>query len=323
MPVGSSRKASVAIVGSGNISTDLLYKLLRSEWLEPRWMVGIDPESDGLARARKLGLQTSHEGVDWLLGLDEKPDLLFEATSAYVHRDAAPRYAEAGIRAIDLTPAAVGPAVIPPANLREHLDAPNVNMITCGGQATIPIVYAVNRALVEKGGVPYAEIVASVASLSAGPGTRANIDEFTKTTSKGVETIGGAKRGKAIIVLNPADPPMIMRDTIFCAIPEDADRDAIAQSIKDVVAEVQTYVPGYRLLNEPQFDDPSVNSGGQALVTTFVEVEGAGDYLPPYAGNLDIMTAAATKVGEEIAKESLASDERSREETTAGAGGQA
>jgi len=305
MPLGSSRKASVAIVGSGNISTDLLYKLLRSEWLEPRWMVGIDPASEGLARARKLGLETSHEGVDWLLGLDEKPDMLFEATSAYVHRDAAPRYAEAGIRAIDLTPAAVGPAVIPPANLREHLDAPNVNMITCGGQATIPIVYAVSRAVAEKGGVPYAEIVASVASLSAGPGTRANIDEFTKTTSKGVETIGGAKRGKAIIVLNPADPPMIMRDTIFCAIPEDADRDAIAQSIKDVVAEVQTYVPGYRLLNEPQFDEASVNSGGQAVVTTFVEVEGAGDYLPPYAGNLDIMTAAATKVGEEIAKESL------------------
>jgi acetaldehyde dehydrogenase len=305
MPLESSRKASVAIVGSGNISTDLLYKLLRSEWLEPRWMVGIDPASEGLARARKLGLETSHEGVDWLLGLDEKPDLLFEATSAYVHRDAAPRYAEAGIRAIDLTPAAVGPAVIPPANLREHLDAPNVNMITCGGQATIPIVYAVNRAVSDQGGVPYAEIVASVASVSAGPGTRANIDEFTKTTSNGVSSIGGAKRGKAIIILNPADPPMIMRDTIFCAIPEDADRDAIAQSIKDVVAEVQTYVPGYRLLNEPQFDDPSINSGGQAVVTTFVEVEGAGDYLPPYAGNLDIMTAAATKVGEEIAKESL------------------
>lgn len=294
-------KAKVAIVGSGNISTDLLYKLLRSEWLEPRWMVGIDPESDGLARAAKLGLETTHEGVDWLLAQPDKPDLVFEATSAYVHRDAAPKYAEAGIRAIDLTPAAVGPAVIPPANLREHLDAPNVNMITCGGQATIPVVYAVSR-IVE---VPYAEIVASVASVSAGPGTRANIDEFTKTTARGVQTIGGAARGKAIIILNPADPPMIMRDTIFCAIPTDADREAIAASIHDVVKEVQTYVPGYRLLNEPQFDEPSINSGGQALVTTFVEVEGAGDYLPPYAGNLDIMTAAATKVGEEIAKETL------------------
>lgn len=294
-------KAKVAIVGSGNISTDLLYKLLRSEWLEPRWMVGIDPESDGLARAAKLGLETTHEGVDWLLAQPDKPDLVFEATSAYVHRDAAPKYAEAGIRAIDLTPAAVGPAVIPPANLREHLDALNVNMITCGGQATIPIVYAVSR-IVE---VPYAEIVASVASVSAGPGTRANIDEFTKTTARGVQTIGGAAPGKAIIILNPADPPMIMRDTIFCAIPTDADREAIAASIHDVVKEVQTYVPGYRLLNEPQFDEPSINSGGQALVTTFVEVEGAGDYLPPYAGNLDIMTAAATKVGEEIAKETL------------------
>ncbi|MCK0176799.1 acetaldehyde dehydrogenase (acetylating) [Mycolicibacterium sp. F2034L] len=300
-------KLQVAIVGSGNISTDLLYKLQRSEYLEPRWMIGIDPESEGLARARKLGLETSHEGVDWLLAQDEKPDLVFEATSAYVHRDAAPRYEEAGIRAIDLTPAAVGPAVIPPANLREHLNAPNVNMITCGGQATIPIVYAVSRAVAEQGGtVPYAEIVASVSSSSAGPGTRANIDEFTKTTSAGVSNIGGAQRGKAIIILNPAEPPMIMRDTIFCAIPEDADRDAIAASIRDVVAEVQTYVPGYRLLNDPQFDDPSINSGGQAVVTTFVEVEGAGDYLPPYAGNLDIMTAAAAKVGEEIAKEALA-----------------
>lgn len=265
-------------------------------------MIGIDPESEGLARARKLGLETSHEGVDWLLARDEMPDMVFEATSAYVHRAAAPRYAEAGIRAIDLTPAAVGPGVIPPANLRQHLDAPNVNMVTCGGQATIPIVHAVSR-VVE---VPYGEIVASVSSASAGPGTRANIDEFTKTTSAGVQNIGGARRGKAIIILNPADPPMIMRDTIFCAIPEDADRDAIAQSIRDVVAEVQTYVPGYRLLNDPQFDDPSMNSGGQAVVTTFIEVEGAGDYLPPYAGNLDIMTAAATKVGEEVAKEVLA-----------------
>ena len=296
-------RKSVAIVGSGNISTDLLYKLLRSEWLEPRWMIGIDPHSEGLARARKLGLETSHEGVDWLLARPEKPDMVFEATSAYVHKAAAPRYAEAGITAVDLTPAAVGPGVVPPANLRDHLDAPNVNMVTCGGQATIPIVYAVSRATRDVGGVPYAEIVASVASVSAGPGTRANIDEFTKTTAKGVETIGGAARGKAIIILNPADPPMIMRDTIFCEIPEDADRAAITQSIHDVVAEVQTYVPGYRLLNEPQFDEPSVVNGGRYVVTTFIEVEGAGDYLPPYAGNLDIMTAAATKVGEEMARQ--------------------
>ncbi|MGO4204105.1 acetaldehyde dehydrogenase (acetylating) [Rhodococcus sp. TAF43] len=294
-------KASVAIVGSGNISTDLLYKLQRSPWLEPRWMIGIDPASEGLARARAMGLETSAEGVDWLLQQAEKPDMVFEATSAYVHREAAPKYAEHGIRAVDLTPAAIGPAVVPPVNLREHLDAPNVNMITCGGQATIPIVYAVSRVV----DVPYAEIVASVASVSAGPGTRANIDEFTKTTSRGVEVIGGARKGKAIIILNPADPPMIMRDTIFCAIPEDADRNAIIESIHRVVADIQQYVPGYRLLNEPQFGEPSVVSGGHATVTTFVEVEGAGDFLPPYAGNLDIMTAAATKVGEEIAQQFL------------------
>ncbi|MGW8887426.1 acetaldehyde dehydrogenase (acetylating) [Streptomyces sp. NPDC055749] len=292
-------KATAAIVGSGNIGTDLLYKLLRSEHIEPRWMIGVDRTSEGLGRARRAGIEASHEGVDWLLAQDEKPDLVFEATSAYVHRANAPRYAELGIRAIDLTPAAVGPAVVPPANLRAHLDRPNVNMITCGGQATIPMVYAVSRVVP----VPYAEIVASVASLSAGPGTRANIDEFTRTTSRGIETIGGAARGKAIIILNPAEPPVIMRDTVFCAIPEDADRDAIALSVKEVVADVSAYVPGYRLRAEPQFDDPSPENGGQARVAIFLEVEGAGDFLPPYAGNLDIMTAAATKVGEEFAKE--------------------
>ncbi|MFI8974012.1 acetaldehyde dehydrogenase (acetylating) [Nocardia asteroides] len=297
----SNGTVTAAIVGSGNISTDLLYKLLRSESIEPRWMIGIDPASEGLKRARGLGLETSAEGVDWLLARDEKPDLVFEATSAYVHRAAAPRYAELGIRAIDLTPAAVGPAVIPPVNLDSLRDAPNVNMITCGGQATIPMVAAVSRVVPVK----YAEIVASVSSVSAGPGTRANIDEFTKTTSKGVETIGGAQRGKAIIILNPAEPPMIMRDTIFCSIPEDADRDAIAASIVAMEKSIQEYVPGYRLLNDPQFDDPSVISGGMAKVSIFVEVEGAGDFLPPYAGNLDIMTAAATRVGEVVAGQIL------------------
>ncbi|MYR44946.1 acetaldehyde dehydrogenase (acetylating) [Streptomyces sp. SID5910] len=295
-------KVSAAIVGSGNIGTDLLYKLLRSPLVEPRWMIGVDPASEGLARARAAGLETSHEGVDRLLDRDELPDIVFEATSAHVHRANAPRYAELGIRAVDLTPAAVGPAVVPPANLREHLGRPNVNMITCGGQATIPMVYAVSRVVP----VPYAEIVASVASVSAGPGTRANIDEFTRTTSRGIETIGGAGRGKAIIILNPAEPPVVMRDTVFCAIPEDADRDAITQSVKEIAEQVAAYVPGYRLRAEPQFDDPSPENGGMARVAVFLEVEGAGDYLPPYAGNLDIMTAAATKVGEEFATALLA-----------------
>ncbi|MFF8410749.1 acetaldehyde dehydrogenase (acetylating) [Streptomyces omiyaensis] len=295
-------KATAAVVGSGNIGTDLLYKLLRSDLVEPRWMVGVDPGSDGLARARRLGLETTHEGVDALLSGDELPDLVFEATSASVHRAHAPRYAELGIRAIDLTPAAVGPAVVPPANLRAHLDRPNVNMITCGGQATIPMVYAVSRVVP----VAYAEIVASVASVSAGPGTRANIDEFTRTTARGIETIGGAGRGKAVIILNPADPPVIMRDTVFCAVPEDADRAAVALSVKEVAEQVASYVPGYRLRGEPQFDDPSPESGGMARVAIFLEVEGAGDYLPPYAGNLDIMTAAATRVGEEFARALLA-----------------
>ncbi|HEX8868271.1 MAG TPA: acetaldehyde dehydrogenase (acetylating) [Lentzea sp.] len=279
-----------AIVGSGNIGTDLLYKLLRSDVLEPRWMVGIDPASEGLKRAASLGLEVSVDGAEWLLRQDELPDVVFEATSAAVHRANAPRYAEAGVRAIDLTPAAVGPYVVPPVNLGEHQDAPNINLITCGGQATIPMVHAVSRVVP----VEYAEIVASVASVSAGPGTRANIDEFTRTTKHGIEAIGGAVRGKAIIVLNPADPPMIMRDTIFCAIPEDADPDPITDSIARMETDIRSYVPGFRLLREPQYDP--------GRVAIFVEVAGAGDFLPEYAGNLDIMTAAATKVGEEIAR---------------------
>ena len=295
------RTITAAIVGPGNIGTDLMYKLLRSDAIQPRWMIGVDPASEGLGLAADHGLEASHEGVDWLLKQDELPDLIFEATSAYVHREYAPRYEEAGIRAVDLTPAAVGPAVIPPVNGDEHLAAPNVNMITCGGQATIPMVAAVSRVTT----VSYAEIVASVSSVSAGPGTRANIDEFTRTTSRGVEEIGGAERGKAIIILNPAEPPMIMRDTIFCAVSPDADRDAIVRSVVAMEKAVQEYVPGYRLLQEPQVDDPSPATRGQTKVSIFVEVEGAGDYLPPYAGNLDIMTAAATRVGETIARSML------------------
>lgn len=282
-----------AIVGSGNIGTDLLHKLLRSDVLEPAWLAGIDPASDGLATAARLGIRTSTDGIDSLLD-DDPPDLVFEATSAAVHRANAPRYAERGIRAIDLTPAALGPYVVPPVNLTAHLDAPNINMITCGGQATIPIVYAVSRVVP----VSYAEIVASVASRSAGPGTRANIDEFTRTTARGIEVIGGAARGKAIIILNPAEPPMIMRDTIFCAIPPDADTAAITLSIHEMATDIAAYVPGYRLLAPPQFDEPSAATGGLARVSVFAEVEGAGDHLPPYAGNLDIMTAAALRVGE-------------------------
>jgi acetaldehyde dehydrogenase len=286
---------TAAIVGSGNIGTDLLYKLLRSPHIDPIYMVGVDPRSEGLERARQLGVEASHEGVDWLLARPTLPDLVFEATSAHIHEANAPRYLDAGIRTIDLTPAAIGPYVVPPVNLSEHVDLMNLNMVTCGGQATIPMVHAVSRVVA----VPYAEIVATVASKSAGPGTRANIDEFTRTTTRAIEICGGVERGKAIIVLNPAEPPLIMRDTIFCQIPDDADQEAIVTSVGEVVAYVQAYVPGYRLTVEPQF---SVTPDGTHRVAIFVEVEGAGDFFPPYAGNLDIMTAAATEVGNEIAR---------------------
>jgi acetaldehyde dehydrogenase len=293
----SSSRTLAAIVGPGNIGTDLLAKLQRSEHVDVGYMVGI-VESDGLDRARRLGIATSAEGVPWLVRQDPLPDLVFEATSAGAHRANAPLYAEAGITAIDLTPAALGPLVCPPVNLLEHIGAPNINMISCGAQATVPIVHAVSSVVA----VPYAEIVASVASKSAGPGTRANIDEFTHTTSRAVETVGGAQRGKAIIVLNPVEPPMIMRDTIFCAIPADADQDAITASIAARVAEVQQYVPGYTLRADPQYDEPRESWNGNARVAVFVEVRGGGDYLPDYAGNLDIMTAAATRVGDVIAE---------------------
>ncbi|MEV5848658.1 acetaldehyde dehydrogenase (acetylating) [Streptomyces sp. NPDC051985] len=287
---------TAAIVGPGNIGTDLLVKLRRSSVIDVRYVVGV-VESDGLARARQYGVDASAEGVDWLLRQDPLPSLVFEATSAKAHVANAPRYAEAGIQAIDLTPAHLGPMVSPPVNGAAHLDAPNVSMITCGGQATIPMVHAVSRVVP----VPYAEIVASVASRGAGPGTRANIDEFTETTARAVEEVGGAARGKAIIILNPVEPPMIMRDTVFCAIAPDADRAAITASVHEMVAEVQQYVPGYTLRAEPQFDEPQESWDGKARVGIFLEVKGNADYLPAYAGNLDIMTAAAARVGELMA----------------------
>jgi acetaldehyde dehydrogenase len=290
-------KLTAAIVGPGNIGTDLLVKLLRSDLIEVHSMVGVDPASDGLARARDLGVPASADGVDWLLAQDTLPDLVFESTSAKAHLANAPRYKEAGITAIDLTPAAAGPYVCPPVNLDTVSDEANLNMITCGGQATIPIVNAVSAVVP----VPYAEIVASIASRSAGPGTRANIDEFTETTAHAIEKVGGAQRGKAIIILNPVDPPMIMRDTVFCAIPVDADTAAITASVEKMVEQVKQYVPGYTLRAEPQFDEPRDIWNGMARVAVFLEVRGNGDYLPPWAGNLDIMTAAAARVGELLA----------------------
>jgi len=291
----------VAVIGSGNIGTDLVVKLRRSDVLEPVALIGIDPESDGLRHARRWGLEASAGGVDWLLAEAGRLGvrLIYEATSAGVHAATAPRYVDAGIVAIDLTPAAVGPAVVPPVNLDAHLDAPNLNMITCGGQATIPMVAAVSRVTP----VPYAEIISTVASRSAGPGTRANIDEFTQTTAQGLMAIGGAAHGKAIIILNPAEPPILMRNTVYCAIGADADRPAIEASVTAMAAEVATYVPGYAVRGCVFDDGPFGTPGGEAAarVTILLEVTGRGDYLPPYAGNLDIMTASAVRVGERLA----------------------
>jgi len=288
-------KIKAAIVGSGNIGTDLLYKALRSELIEPAWMVGIDPDSDGLARARDKGLKTTAEGVAGLLPHieDDNIKVVFDATSAYAHKENWRLLQERDVLVVDLTPAAVGPFCIPPVNLREHLGSgqKNLNMVTCGGQATIPMVAAVSRVQP----VEYGEIIATVASKSAGPGTRANIDEFTRTTAAAVEQLGGAKKGKAIIILNPAEPPLIMRDTIHCLTEDEPDEEAITASVHKMVAEVQKYVPGYQLKNGPVFDGKRV--------TVFMEVKGLGDYLPTYAGNLDIMTAAALHTAEVFVEE--------------------
>ncbi|WP_395654114.1 acetaldehyde dehydrogenase (acetylating) [Phycicoccus elongatus] len=293
-------KASAAIVGPGNIGTDLMFKLMRrSEIIEPRYMIGVDPTSDGLRRAASVGLEASAEGVDWLLSQSDLPDIVFECTSAKAHAANAPRYAAAGIVAVDLTPAAVGPYLCPPVNLEFNLDAMNVNMITCGGQATIPMVNAVASVVP----VPYAEIVASISSRSAGPGTRANIDEFTETTSAAIEQVGGAAQGKAIIILNPVEPPLMMRNSVFCAIPAEAGepgelQDRILESIHAMVATIQDYVPGYHLRTDPQFDHARDTWKGMARAFIPIEVKGRGDYLPDYAGNLDIITAAAARVGD-------------------------
>ena len=279
-----------AILGSGNIGSDLMVKLLRSEILELVAMAGVDPASEGLARARSARLVTYENGIDGLLSLNPVPEIVFDATSAQSHLKHAPKLRAAGIIAIDLTPAAVGEYVVPTVNIGERVGSDNLNLVTCGGQATIPIVAAVSRVAP----VEYAEIVATIASASAGPGTRQNIDEFTQTTARGLERLGGARQGKAIIVLNPADPPIMMRDTIYVRFAAGASHEEITASIRRMVREIQQYVPGYRLRAEPLYEDNQV--------TVMLEVEGAGDFLPKYSGNLDIMTAAAVRVGEETAR---------------------
>ena len=287
-----------ALIGSGNIGTDLLAKLLRSPVLKPVWMVGIDPDSDGLRKARELGLKTTADGVDGMVDHMEadRVQIVFDATSAYAHAENSRKVNARGAMMIDLTPAAIGPYCVPPVNLKQHIGkrAMNVNMVTCGGQATIPMVHAVSRVQA----VRYAEIVAAVASRSAGPGTRKNIDEFTRTTAGAIAQVGGAAQGKAIIVINPADPPLIMRDTVHCLVDGEPQVDAIKASVDAMLREVQAYVPGYRLVNGPVIDGDRVS--------LYLEVEGLGDYLPKYAGNLDIMTAAAVRTAEMFAGEILA-----------------
>jgi len=286
-----------ALIGPGNIGTDLLYKLSRSSVLEPVWMVGIDPTSEGLARARQMGLKTTDQGVDGLLPHLTADDIriAFDSTSAYVHAENSRKLTERGVLMIDLTPAAIGPYCVPPVNLEAHVGRreANVNMVTCGGQATIPMVAAVSRVQP----VEYGEIVATVSSRSVGPGTRKNIDEFTRTTAAAIEKIGGAARGKAIIIINPAEPPLLMRDTIHVLTESEPDQAAITASVKAMIEEVQKYVPGYRLKHGPVFDG--------RRVSVFLEVEGLGDFLPKYAGNLDIMTAAAARTGEMFAREMI------------------
>lgn len=292
-----TQKIKCALIGPGNIGTDLLYKLKRSPFLEPAWMVGIDPESEGLKRAAEMGLKVTAEGVDGLLPhvLADKVQIAFDATSAYVHAENSRKLNELGVLMIDLTPAAIGPYCVPPVNLAEHVGKRemNVNMVTCGGQATIPMVAAVSRVQP----VAYGEIVATVSSKSAGPGTRKNIDEFTRTTAGAVEKVGGAKKGKAIIIINPAEPPLIMRDTVHCLTETAPDQAAITESIHAMIKEVQKYVPGYRLVNGPVFDGNRVS--------VYLEVQGLGDFLPTYAGNLDIMTAAGARTAEMFAEEMI------------------